>query len=689
MNTMLLPLLLLAATLHPGPERPVVPPVRDASPYSQVVTSVAAGDDGVALVVWEEERERFAAARIDRDGRRLDAAPIVLAAGGDAARGAGNWLVAGFADGKVTAQLVDDDGTAGEPITLAEVAHTPQVRVAFDGTQYLVVWNLVHGFHAARLDTRGRIVEQDITFDAPGEYRELDVVGLDGGFAVVTLHLDHMKLEFTVEAYRLDGNADLVSYGWLDRTSSATVSDLRVTADGDTLVATWRAVRIGAEEVFLARERQPLRIIASNSIPLDITRIGNSVYVFLTENSEFGDNVIVSETGGREWTWPALAFGMAAGSFGDRALLVAESLRPEQNLYTTVFDATLQQVAPIELLGLEPALQERPSIARAANGRSLVVWVESGRGDGAAIAAARIDGAGRPLDSQPIIIAAGLPRRSLITGPQVASNGEEWLVVWNADGEVRSRRVLRDGSLPGPAVALAAAHGAEDEVCVAWNGREYLAGYVAEAITVPAAAFMIPISAGNVPGTPVQLSGAGPGGRILCAAAGGDTLFAWLSGTTIVRADGTTSGPLPLTELMAVASNGERFAVAWLEGTGWDEPLRIGRAIVTREGTVSVVPEPAFTGQDPALAATRDGFVLVWGREDLYALELDAEGRAIGEPFALSATGLREHWVALAGGDVPLAVYMRELPSSLELRYRIFARALTDGGGPRRRAIRH
>jgi hypothetical protein len=59
-------LLLLASTLHAGPERPVSPPVAE-SPYGQFLTSVAAGGD-VALTLWQDEAG-LRAVRIDRDGR--------------------------------------------------------------------------------------------------------------------------------------------------------------------------------------------------------------------------------------------------------------------------------------------------------------------------------------------------------------------------------------------------------------------------------------------------------------------------------------------------------------------------------------------------------------------------------------------------------------------------------------------
>lgn len=66
---MLLSLLLLASALHAGPERSITPPVANASPYGQLVHDVAAGDDA-ALIVWEEDYQMFAAARVDREGRR-------------------------------------------------------------------------------------------------------------------------------------------------------------------------------------------------------------------------------------------------------------------------------------------------------------------------------------------------------------------------------------------------------------------------------------------------------------------------------------------------------------------------------------------------------------------------------------------------------------------------------------------
>ncbi|HEY0160788.1 MAG TPA: hypothetical protein VGF28_26115 [Thermoanaerobaculia bacterium] len=689
---MIFPLLLLAAVLHAGPERSVAPPTADASPYGQLVRDVAAGDD-LALIVWEEDYQKFAAARVDRDGRRLDARPIVLAIGDQAARGRGNWLVIGHRDSKITGQLVSEDGTAGAPFTIGEADVVERVRVAFDGTHFLVVWNLTHAFRAARLDANGNIVERGIEYRANIRYNELELVALPKGFAVVTLHHDFVtRLEFTVEVFRFNTNADFLSYGWLDRTSSATVSDLHAVAHGDAIVATWRAERVGAVEVFLAREGQPLRIVAQYRTPLDLMILGGKAHVVIKE-PHWGEISLVPEDGTAQWTWPTALHSVLTGSFGDRALLAATTNAIHSDVFTAVVNAPLDEVVPVELLALDPALQERPSVARGPNGQSLVVWIESRQGESASLVGARLDRAGRPLDAQPFVIGEGLLRAPWFPRPQVASDGESWLVVWNENGAVRSRRVLQDGTLAGTAAKVAATGYENGEVCVAWNGREYLAGYVAVA---PLKAYMIPISRENVPGAATRLSADGAPYAISCAAAGGDTLFVWTSDAiegTVVRADGSTTGIVWIGEgrSTTVASDGERFAVAWDYGGGWDNlPYVVDWAMVSRQGLVTMVAEPPVEGERPALAGTRDGFLLAWDDGDVYALELDSHGSARGERVVVSAApGLREVEVALAGGDVPLAVYMRELPSSLEGRFRIFARTLSEASGPRRRVVRH
>ena len=683
---MFLPLLLFAATLHAGPERILTPPVANASPYGQSVTDVSAGDD-VALIVWEEDFGKFGAARVDRDGRRLDQRPIILAAGGQAARGTDGWLVAGHVYPNVIGQIVHDDGTAGEAFTIAEESAVEQVRVAFDGSYFLVVWKLRESFHAVRLDPAGNIVERDIGFHAQVRYAEIDLVALESGFAVVTLHVnDFTKNEYTVEVFRYNENADLLAYGWLDRTSTSEVRDLHATADGNTIVAAWRSDSVGNSGMFVAREGEPLRLFEGMRRPIGITMIGGTAWIAVVDHH--GPVSLVSEDGREGPDLPSTSSVMV-GSFGDRALLAATTSGVHSDVVTTVVDTSLQEVAPAELLALEPALQERPSIARGPNGQSLVVWMESHEGDAADVMGMRVDGAGRPIDAQPLVIAEGIERAPWFVCPRVATDGEEWLVVWNANGNLRSRRVLRDGTLEGSAASIATTAFDQGEICVAWNGREYLTGYIGADTTGVLTAFTAPVSRDNVPGAATRLTSDGTSLGVACAAAGGDTLFAWLSGATIVRDDGTTSGPLPLTHVTAITSDGERFAVAGDVRSGdWDVPVKIDRAMVSRQGTVTHVAEPPILGEQPALAATRDGFVLAWGLDDLYALELDAEGRAVGEPFALSATPLRENQVALAGGDVPIAVYMRELPSPPERRYRIFARTLTDGG-PRRRAVRN
>ncbi|MFO8013824.1 MAG: hypothetical protein R6X20_11035 [Phycisphaerae bacterium] len=149
---------------------------------------------------------------------------------------------------------------------------------------------------------------------------------------------------------------------------------------------------------------------------------------------------------------------------GGRARLPAARVRPDG----TVLDAEGIAVAP-----RAAGVQERPRVAFG-GGAFLVVWQELRDGKAYDVLGARISPAGKVLDADPILVAAGPGNQAL---PDVASDGDGFLVVWQ--GVVReedvptyysfARPVSADAE-PGEARRL----GTYPRPMVAWNGEAYL-----------------------------------------------------------------------------------------------------------------------------------------------------------------------------------------------------------------------
>jgi hypothetical protein len=697
----LVPLILLASILHAGPEHAVAPPVPE-SPYSQWLGGLAT-DGNVALAVWQD-MGAVRAVRIDRDGRRLDERPLLLAPSGwppVVVRGDGNWLVASASfTGGVSWRVVEDDGTVGEESDLAVAATIDGIDAAFDGTHFLVGWSGHEGIGAVRLDARGAVVEDSIFIPARGFFSSLNVVAFErGGFAIVAVQSVPSTGEYTVEAYRLDTNADLQSLGWLDTTNVSAITWLRVLADGDQLVAAWSGFDLG---LFVAREGEPLRIVARGPIPQDILEIGGSVYVLAVN---LGDSTVtlVSEDGTRRRTVGTNAEAALAASFGDRAVVgITARVGGAMDLSAGVVDATLQDVAPQQRLTFEPALQEMPAIARNAFGEALVVWAESGLADGGAVMAARVDAAGRP-EGPPFRLAGFYHPPS---APRVVSDGTDFMVTWHEwdDIGVRAQRVLRDGTLQA-AVSIPETFAG---TCLAWNGTEYLVGHLRLRAATRNRMDM------DIRAT--RLSRDGVLGETFVVApevtsfysfncAGGDdaTLFTWTRlgnvEAALVDDNGTVSGkihvaathtffPLDSVPFPAVTANGNTFLIGWNHE---DRSLRW--ATLNEHGTVNASSEQfPLGGVDPggtpvAAAPFRDGFLLAFGTRDLHALALDRNGHSLGD-VSIAGTSAIERAPALAGGNSALAAYLRNTGTTEGAPYwRVFTR-MVDDAGPRRRAVR-
>jgi hypothetical protein len=695
----LVPLLLLASTLHAGPERFISAPAPNASPYRQFVGEIAADEDA-ALIVWLDENH-VAAARVDRDGRPLDARPAALSSGPVStrpavARGTNGWLAVWNEAGTITGRSVGDDGSAGDLVAIEQLMSASAApQAAFGGSHYLVTWMSPKAITGARLMPGGEVVEVKELARTDGFYMDFELVSLPDGFAIVTIRKTNGD-EHIVEALRFTAAGELHAYSWLDHTSTAQLTSLTAAADGDVLVAMWGSTN----GTFVAREHQPLRHLGALK-PEGIVKIGGTVHLLMLGGAN--EVLLVSEDGSQtrslERGFPRTSFtSVAAASFGDRAIVTTTKhdelvLVPptDEDIHMHLVDELQQSVVPSERLAIEPSLQMNPAIARRTSEESLAVWTETGTGRPGAVVAVRVDNAGRPL-GPPLPVTPTVSRNARA---QVASDGEGYLVVWgDAVGTAavaRANAIRPDGTV-APNAYLGGIQALD--VCVAWNGSDYLVGQIVatEIGRFPPTAVQITrVSPDGVPGEVLRVSGVGSHSSVACAAAGDKTLVAWsgdgsIAGT-IVSPGGTTTGESFIgagTDVGNVASNGPSFAVAYKVALG------VEWALVTSEGTVSRFNERRLPGTGPRIAASRDGWVLAWehGETDLTAAALRPDGSRNGPPFVLSASSMRDEAVALAGGDVPIAIYMRELETPLLSRWRVFTRTMTSGT-PRRRAARH
>lgn len=668
--------LLLASTLHAGPERPVSRPVVDSQPYGQVLNA-AAGDGDEALVIWDEGALR--AVRVDRDGTTLDASPLLIApsayrGSASAARGVNGWQVVWTEQDTLLGRSVAEDGTLGgrTVIAIGRVAF-PLAKVAFDGTQFLAVWHDSPRLMAARLSAAGEVLETPFVVSEGWSSAEVTALlpARDGGFVLIAWS------ETAVHALRLNDRGRRIGSEYLPIPPDASSVAAAVDPDG-ALVVAW-ATSAG---LWLRRGNEaPVKLAGGGTIVRDVVLAGGTAYVHF-EHDE--DVVLASVLGERRWDLNGKIETARAVSLGDRILL-AMTVAPWlgwpdlEDVYVAVVDSSLDEIESPRLIVTEPRLQVHPAVA-SAGGTTLTAWIELTGPQQRARIMAKLDG------RSPFLVAEDARAKWL----RIASDGNDFVLLWTYDG-LYTAHVTRAGAavpIPVRKISRSAWLGPS---CVTWTGTEYVVGFIKRVDWTPGALkdeiFAQRLSREGDPMFDAFRIASGAGG-VACASTAETTLFVagTLEAATRTRA-GTISAPFTIGsgEDAAVASNGTNFLVAWYDRYSSHPIETIGRATVTESGTVTPKPaipvEPVPDGlETPAVAARANGYVLLFGMSPLRALPVDEDGDDDGAEIAIAMNAANP---AAAGGVI---VYQRDTASLNQARWRVFTRTLSESR--RRRAMR-
>jgi len=534
-----------------------------AVPAYQTAPAVAYDGTNV-LLVWADTRNDILgdvyAARVTSEGAVLDSAGFVISA-------ASNWQGSpGIAFGRDEALVVWHDmrvGTdvdvygsritsAGEVldpsgVEISAIANNQWFpKVAFDGTNYLVVWVDAAG-HAnifgGRVGTDGSVLDPQGFLISDGEYEASPAVAFNGAHNAVV---------------------------WYDLHPGAGGYDIY-------------AARVNGEGVLL----DPLSIALSTSaIPQRRPKAASGEAEFLVVWDEIRDR--------------------SRGIHGIR-------LTPEGG----VLDTLGIRVSPAG------GDQSVPAVARGTRD-FLVVW-EEGRNRDRDVRGARVKADGAVMDPTGILISGASWEQC---APEVASDGDDFLVVWqdwrNSDYDIYCARVSHSGTLlDTTGIAACTADGWQATPAVACNGTDYLVLWQSRAT-------------GDYDLYGARIS---PQGVVLDP-----------EGFVISAAPGVQQQP-------AVASDGADFLVVWSDARNVD--CNVYAARVTGAGTVldteGLLLSPG-AGPQTAPAVEYDGanFLVVWqdqraGEQDIYGARVTSQG-SILDTFAVTTRQGDEFDPALARG---------------------------------------
>jgi MYXO-CTERM domain-containing protein len=434
-----------------------------ADPAGIAISSAPNDQSGPALAwngstffaAWDDNRGSpdvggLYGARVSEAGALLDPAGVGIALGDGyphdaavASDGSGFMAIwtqySAASDYDLLGARISGDGEVLSPGAFA-ISATPDraelPRAAWNGTDYVIVWEVFQEVFAARVSPEGAVRDVDGIQVAAGAWAATDPAVACGGPSCLLVWTDAAHDGADIRGTRLDASGRLDPSTLLISSGAAEQSSPSVASDGSGYLlvwSEWRGPEPWARDVFGARLDAGGALLDASGIPIS-TAVGRQ---FLSTVA-----------------WNGAAF------------LVAWI--DERNYGATGYDVYAARVSPAGLV-LDPAgipvttaLSDQVGVrAACGDGSCLVVW-EDARGGGDDVFASRVDAVGQVLDPVGIPVAAG-PYAQF--WPAVARSGADYLVAWTdarddatTGWDIRGRRVGSDGRLLGAADAAISVH---------------------------------------------------------------------------------------------------------------------------------------------------------------------------------------------------------------------------------------
>ncbi|MBN1204107.1 MAG: tandem-95 repeat protein [Myxococcaceae bacterium] len=628
------------------------------------------------LVVWTEQQPGGAdlrGARVSSAGQVLDTEPLALstqegtqyqpAVVSDGTGYLVVWTDVGVGEVHIRGTRVSSAGQVLDTPALAlstASGYGGNPSVAFNGTDYLVVWDVWSGSSSFMRDIQGaRVSREGQVLDAGGisisstvgDQHSPSVASDGAGFLVVWRDVRNGK-DYDADIYgaRVSGVGEVLDPSGLriSTTSRNELSAEVVSRQGRYLVAWSRdqgssqdmaGAWVDGEGTVLGQ----LELVAGTEGGAPRVASGGAGFFLVWSEYLFDDKDVfgarVGETG-EVLDAPGLLLSTAANpqaqpamaSNGTDYLVVWTDRRGESwDLYGTRVSATGEVLDPAGIV-ISTAVGSQKEPAVASDGTDYFVAWTDGRTNPDSIHGARVSSAGQVLDADGVLLFAGAERSSL---PRVASNGTGYLVAWEVGGGIRWARVSGDAKvLEGNALPPATAGRLQAQPAVASNGEGYLVLWQEVSIN------------GKPPLWDVWGARMSGGGGVLDA-----------SGIRISSSP-TARGPL------AVTSDGVGYFVAWSESYDIVGARVSGAGEVLDPGGIPI-STGASTQRSPAVARVGGGYLVVWedfraGNDDVYGRWVSGDGRVAGPSEIPFATGPHDETtpaVASSGSPRSLVAY--------------------------------
>ncbi|WP_223639439.1 Ig-like domain-containing protein [Corallococcus sp. EGB] len=668
----------------------------DISRGARSVSDVSVASNGADyLVAWTERTEsttRAMAARVTGGGGLPDTAPFILTQQNSyspAVTSNGTaYFVTWIGTGGVFGSRVTSAGEVEDPMGIAistSAGAKSQPAAASNGTDYFVVWedernDGVGDIFGARVSGLGVVLDaQGIALATGTHSQRTPSVASNGSDYLVawkdTVNIDESDIfgtRVTSTGAVLDGPGFEIS------TAEKMQANPSVASNGEDYFVVWTDNRSGYNGLRGTR----------------VTNGGTVVDVAGQELSPSGDS-------------PAVAFN------GTDYFIAWESGWDAFGMRVTQAGGILDSTGII--LALAASTQTAPVVA--SNGTDfLVVWYDR-RNLGESIVGVRVDPLGEVLDPSGLEIALGTADGMAYFRPTVASNGTDYLVGWvgygHSQGRIFGTRITRTGEVvkPGGLPLSPASLGSATSPKLASNGTDYLLVFEASeeqwtprflagvrvsgaGVALDASAFLITPSLGEY-------------GTHAVASNGKDYLVAWSANgssdwdihASRVTSTGAVLDPAGLIisaerynqRFPSVASNGTDYLVAWAGFSGRNIPHIYGARVTSggaRLDPAGFVIATEHYQRHPSVASMGTEYLVAWQDNvvnspdsNVYGARVTSAG-IVREPQGFVIAGSTDNEetpavVFLGTGRTALVAYPHDDRTAPYWGYRIRGRLVT------------
>ncbi|WP_163999301.1 Ig-like domain-containing protein [Pyxidicoccus caerfyrddinensis] len=662
---------LLEATLFPATLAPTISPeigtnqpVPEPQIYSQQAPSVASNGSG-QLVVWED----FRGLAFEIFGARVSSAGVVLDDWGlhisresefpsspSVASNGTDYLVVwedtlSGSEASIRGTRVSGAGEVHDVTGLAlgtstSGQHAPDV--ASNGTDYLVVWwDMRNGnpdIYGTRVASTGEVVDgAGLAIARAAQAQSLPSVASNGTDYFVVWEDARAGNPDVFGTRVTSAGAVLEDSGLAIASESHSQVTPSVASNGTDYLVAWEDARLeSAGDIFGAR-------VTSAGVVLDA-----SAFAISTESQSQETPSVASNGTDYLIVWEDARLNDAGDIFGARVTSTGAVVDASGFAISTIYNG-----------------QTRPSVAF--NGTDFYVAWQDARSS-LDIYGARVTTTGEVLDSSGVVLSTAANGQSF---PEVASNGTDYLVVWSGHRQQDNSAAIFGVRVSGSGEVLDAS-GLEISPAgnhlfhkVASNGTDYLV--VWEDVTEIESRVMgaritgggvILDAQGLVLSAPTVRSSSAPS----VASNGTDYLVVWntrpgetslstISGTRVTSAGAvldasrlTISGPPALVDAPAVASNGTDYLVVWQDYRNDNSDIygaRVTSAGAVLEASGFVITTAVDTQRDPAVASNGTDYFVAWGdfrrssASDVYGARVSREGAVLDPSGVAISTAAR------------------------------------------------